>query len=374
MGNLNRIPFTEQYERVKAELVRDNAAGTAVEAKYKGFINDVYTVELPTKVDLKHIKKTSNIITSDDYSTGTITSISGTTVTGSSTAWTSANSNNYLFKHNSFDEVYRATYSSGTSLTLDATWSEGSVTAGGTYKLALDRYALATDFDQLAEDTDKSVYYWSGGTRQFLEFKTEDQWDENFTFTLSSTPSYFTIRWLTGSPYIHILQLPDSTFNVYYDYIPRLTALTEYTTGTASCTNGATSVTGTSTDFDGYVTGSDTFYFRFDDDGTGANSTWYQVSSASSNTALTLSSTYNGATKTTANYTISKLSLFPPALDLAMIYRAAALSGTTQDNTVQIQAWDSFYNRVSGQFHTREAKAPQNQRVKSIYENPGTRR
>lgn len=374
MSNINRIPFTEQYERVKAELVRDDAAGTASEAKYKGFINDVYMVELPTKVDLKHIRKTANIITVADYSVGTITSISSTTVTGSSTAWTSANSNNLLFKHDSFDEVYRVTYVSAASLTLNTAWSEGTVTAGGTYQLAQDRYALASDFDEMAEDPNKSVYYWSGGTKQYLEYLTQDQWDEQFNFTLSSSPGFFTIKWLDGTAYIHLLQIPDSTFNIYYDYVPRLTALTEYTTGSASCTNGATAVTGTSTDFDGFVTGSDTYYLRFDGDGTGSNSVWYQVSSASSDTAITLSTAYGGATKTTASYTISKLSLFPPALDLAVIYRAAALSGTTQDNAIQIQAWDAFYTRVAAQFHGRDARSPGNQRLRTIYEDPGVRR
>ena len=129
MADIRRVPFTEQVERVQKEMIRDNSAA---EAKYKGRVNDVYTYDIPSEIDYRHLRLSSNITTTADYTTGNISATSGTTITGASTSWTSANSNNMVLKVSGYDELYRMTYSSATSLTADRSWVGTLSTRGST--------------------------------------------------------------------------------------------------------------------------------------------------------------------------------------------------------------------------------------------------
>jgi len=90
-----RRPFSEIFEVVQHELVRE--AATGVEAKYSGLVNQVYLNELPNLLPERYIRKEAFVTTSADYTTGTVTVGSGTSnIIGSGTAWTAANSSNFL--------------------------------------------------------------------------------------------------------------------------------------------------------------------------------------------------------------------------------------------------------------------------------------
>lgn len=363
-------------ERLQKELIRDNAAG---EEKYQARINDLYTIDIPSQIDIRHIRSTGVILTTDDYNTGHVSTTSTTTVTGASTSWTSANSNNMMLKVTGYDELYRCTYVSSTSLTIDRSWVGTNISSNTDYSLFQDRYALATDYDRMILDPDKCVYYWSGGNKVYLEYRNEDDFEALQTY-LPNTPGYYTVKWVGMAPYLYI-DPPDNTSRTFtYAYIPTLKRMGEYITGTiTTLANAGTAVTGSGTDFDGFVTDTSTYdyYFRLDRDGTGGASKWYKVSTAGSSTALTLSDAYAGTAVSAGSlsYTISMVSKLPAGLDLAILYGAATISAVDQTNKTQVAAWSTLYIKIVDQYRAIEGKLNYSkQRIRTIYQRPGCRR
>lgn len=376
MANIKRIPFTEIFERCQVELVRD---GSSSESKFKGRVNDVYTVDIPSQIDWRHIRKDAAIATINDYTTGYISTTSGTAITGSDTVWTSANSNNMLLKVSGYDELYRVTYYSATGLVADRSWVGIDISTDTGYVLYQDRYTLSSDFDRLILDPDKSVYYWNSGNKVYLKYRSPDVFEQKQT-SLPNTPSYYTIKWVEGDPFIFI-DAPDNTSRtITYTYMPLLTRLSEYTTGTiVTLANAGTAITGSGTAFTGFVTDTSAYdyYFRLDRDGTGSNSKWYKIASAGSATGLTLSDAYAGLSVSSGSltYTISMVSLLPPGLDLAIIYGTALVSASDQNNTTQFKDWAALYEKILSQYKTIEGKLGYGlNRMHTIYEKSGARR
>ena len=376
MSDIRRLPFTEQVERVQTELIRDSSTG---ESKYKGRINDLYMFDIPSVIDWRHLRKSATITTTDDYGTGHISATSTTSLTGASTSWTSANSNNMRIKVSGYDEIYRCTYSAATTLTIDRSWVGTDISSNTDYSLFQDRYALASDFDRMILDPDHCVYYWSSGTPVYLKYRNPDIFEAKQVIT-PTYPAYYTIKWINGDSYL-FLDPPDNTSRtIEYLYIPSLKRMSEYTTGTISTlANGGTAITGSSTDFDGFVTDTTNYdyYFRIDGDGTGANSKWYKISTAASDTSLTLSDAYAGTAISggSSTYTISMVSLLPAGLDLALVYGGAIASSIDQNNDLQIKGWSIEYNKILNQYMAIEGKLDYSkQRVHTIYEKAGVRR
>ena len=142
--------------------------------------------------------------------------------------------------------------------------------------------------------------------------------------------------------------------------------------------NGGTAVTGSNTDFDGFVTDTSTYdyYFRLDRDGTGSSSVWYKISTAASDTSLTLSDSYTGTAVSAASlaFTISHVSLLPAGLDLAMVYGAAMVGAIDQSNNAQLQGWIASYAKILTQYRTVEGNLNYGkQRMHSIYERSNVR-
>ena len=156
--------------------------------------------------------------------------------------------------------------------------------------------------------------------------------------------------------------------------------MSEYVTGTiTTLANAGTAVTGSSTDFDGFVTDTTNFdyYFRLDRDGTGSASKWYKISTAASDTSLTLSDAYTGTAVSGGSlaFTISHISSLPVGLDLAMVYGVAAVSAIDQTNQTQIQGWAAMYTKIVDQYRAVEGKLDYGkQRIHTIYERTGVRR
>jgi len=376
---MNRIVFSELVERCQKELIRDSAIGDSAEAKYMGRINDVYLTDLPSQIDWRHIRKIASITTTADYSTGTIALVNGSTsVTGTSTVWTSANSNNMLIKASGYNEIYRATYVSSTSLTLDREWVEATDTSE-TYTLFQDRYAIASDFDRMILDRDKAVYYYNGGNKVYLTYKTIDEFEANQTYQYND-PINYTIKWVSGDPYILVNPPDTKARTLYYTYMPALNKMEEYDTGTiTTLANAGTAVTGSGTDFDGFVTDTSAYdyYFRIDGDGIGSASKWYKIASADSDTGITLSDTYAGVAIAagTSTYTISVVSLLPKGLDLALLYGAAIVSSVDQSNATQVKNWAAMYDKIVNQYRAVEDKQDYgHQSMKTVYQQSGARR
>lgn len=362
MPKINRLPFSEMFERVQNEMVRDKSTNSAAEYKYKGAINETYMEDLMLMFDEDYLRKEAYITTVADYSTGNISATSGTTLTGASTSWTSANSNNMLLKVSGYDEVYRCTYVGASELTLDRSWVGTDISSNTSYRLVQDRYALASDFAHMVQDDvdyPEAVYYWKSGAKAFLNPKDAGEFDSKMAF-IYGTPGEYAVKYVSGDPYIYINPPDTSARTITYNYIPSLTPMAEYTTGYISAiTNGSTSVTGASCDWDGNIdTSTYTYYLRIDADGVGSESQWYQVASAGSDTAITLSSNYLGTSissgTTTDTYTISRISTWPAKFDHILLYLAAL---RTDPNNTDATKWSNIMESKMTGLKGRDGRA-----------------
>ncbi len=368
-SKINRIPFTEIFERAQLELVRDSATAAANEAKYKGVVNDVYLVDFPILLPEDLIRKTGNITTIADYSTGLITIDNGDSaiVGDSDCAWTSAITNDSLLKADGEETIYRVTYGDdATDLDLSApsTWKDDDVDDGA-YKLMFDRYALAGDFGYMVQDDkDKpeAVSWWTGSGKAWLEPEDNGEYNRDFIFN-ASTPAFYTVKRdaTTGdSPYLYIRPCDDSTRVLFYDYIPQLIALTEYTTDSiktlANASTAVVSNAGTvwgDTDFIDIETYD--YYFRIDVDGTGSNSVWYKIASITDDDNLVLSTGYDGTAISSGSvkYTISRVSKWPTRFDRALVYGAAL---RIDPNNRDAERWKELYGALVGGFKAVDGK------------------
>lgn len=349
----SRVPFTEAFERVQNEMVRDKATDAPTEYKYKGAINEVYGSDYILLLSEDLLRKEAYITTIADYDTGTITvAAAGSSITGASTAWTSANSNDGLLRADDEDGVYRVAYSSGTQLNLSSptSWIDDAVSAGS-YHLIFDRFALASDFSHMVQDDvedPEAVYYRKSGAPAHLKPLDPGEYSKKFTFTYG-TPGEYTTKWIDGSPYLYINPADTDSRAIFYTYIPMLTPMEEYTTGTVTMTadptvEGAGGMVWNSTaniDLSSY-----TYFFRVDADGVGSASKWYQISSITDADTLELTASYAGTTGAGKAYTISRISQWPARFDTAMLYGAAL---KVDPNNTDATRWAGLFEAmVSG--------------------------
>src|SRR3990167_2050922 len=366
-----RKPYTELFDAVQHELVREAATGE--EGKYKGFVNNAYLNDLPAVLPEGYIKKTGYIVTAADYTTGTVTVGTGTSnIIGSSTSWTSANSDGRLIEISGRDTIYRVTFAAGTSITFQdsLTWTAASG-SGLTYTLYTDRYTLASDFSHmLADDPDDPhvVYRYLSGNKVYLDPLSEEEFNKNDSSAVGM-PYGYQMRWIKETAYLYITLAADSAEIIGYSYIPQLTTLTEYTTGTATFTTGTAVIgAGSPSWLVNVTTGTNTYYIRNDADGTGSNSKWGKILSVANATALTLSSAWAYTSGTGITYTISYISKWPVRFDDAILYKTALI---LDPDNVQNEKWNNVYLDAIGIDKGREARRNQTSRLKSF---PGLRR
>jgi len=287
-------------------------------------------------------------------------------VTGTGTVWTSAHTG-FKFKVSGDDEIYTFTYVSGTSGTLDKNYN-GTTDTDASYTLFQDTYSLSSDFERpLSYGKKRGFYYRDGGNRFYLDPRREDEFFDKKSFTPASDPLYFWIDYENNS--VIIDPPPKSARYLYYEYIPKLTRMTEYTTGTVAVTNGSAVVTGTETAFDDYVAAND--YFRVDDDGVASSSHWYKIASVDSATQLTLSSAYIGTTSSGEAYTVSKAPKLASSLHLAILYSAAIVGAADQESNI-VKTWIALSEEIIGNYAGNEKHERKGaQRIKTIWEKPG---
>lgn len=320
---MDRIPFTQMVEVVREEWIRDTAKAEAI---YKSNINYAYTNLLPLVVDEEHLRKEAFITTKADYSTGTVDiSASGTTITGGDTSpvWTSANSEGFLFKENSNDLIARVGYTGATTLTFENSlaWPHDAVDEGS-YQILLDRYSLASDFGRMMVDIvddGQVVWYGKGQGRMYLDPLTPGDYDRDFAWA-HGEPSEYTIKkdFASDTYYLYINPPDTTTRIIFYNYIPVLSNLDEYVTGTCTFAS-STSVEGSGTTWTALDADSYDYYIRNDADGTGGSSLWFKISSITDADTLVLTATFTGTTGAGATYTIAKVSKYPAGIDRAIM-------------------------------------------------------
>lgn len=350
-----RRPFTEIFECAQTELVREAATGE--ESKYRGFVNQVYLNDLVAVLPEKYIRKKGYITTVADYTTGTVTVGSGTSnIIGSSTSWTSGNSNDFNILVSGFNRIYRMTFVEGTSLTFQdsLTWVESSTT-GATYRIFQNRYTLASDFSYMVSDDPEDpnvVSFMVSGNQQFVPPMTNDEYNKNYNDSISTVFSGYTVKYNSNNNiYIELWPNPDQVDILGYNYVPILTSLSEYTSGTVTFTN-STAVIGVNTLFTALNT-ANVYYIRNDVDGIGSASIWTKISSVANATALTLGSSFSGTTGASQTYTISEASKWPERFDDAILYKTAMI---VDPDNVQIQKWQLMYQEAVGLDKATEAK------------------
>ncbi len=341
---MSRIPFSQAVEVVRNEWIKDTSKAEAI---YKSAINYAYTNLLPLVVDEEHLRKQAFITTKADYSTGTVDiSAAGTTVDKGDTAttWTSANSNGFLFKENASDLVARVDYTSATQLTFQDSlaWPHDAVDEGS-YRLVLDRYALASDFGRIMQDVYEDgqvVYYFRGSGKMFLDPLIVSDYDRNFSF-IHGEPSEYTIKkdFASSTYYLYINPPDTKTRTIFYGYIPVLTDLIEYTTGTVTF-NSSTTVEGSGTTWTALDADAYDYYIRNDADGTGGSSLWFKISSITDADTLVLADTFTGTTGAGATYTIASVSKYPDGLDRAIMSLAAYI---TESDKAVVERWLNLY-------------------------------
>lgn len=358
-----RRPFTEIIEVAQTELVRESSSN--VEAKYKGCVNQVYMNEMPSLLPERYLRKQGFVNLVAAYSAGTITVASGgTTVLGASTSWTTANSDTYL-NAAGYNRLYRVTYTNSTVLTLNnsLTWI-GASASGVNYTLIQDRFALPSDFMYMAKDSPEYpniVSYMVNGYQLYLQPISNEEYDRNLVPTTSFSFANYTVKFDAGNPYIHVWPFPLNADILSFWYMPLVTAMVEYTTGTVTFTTG-TAVTGSSTVWTGLNT-ANTYFIRNDADGIGSTSLWTQIATISGASAITLSSNFAGTSGTGITYTISEVSKWPARFDNAMIYKTCLI--VDPDNE-QSGKWTTLYTESIALDKTVESKLKRDGKLRSF--------
>jgi hypothetical protein len=345
MGVNGRRPFTEIIEVAQTELVREAASNQ--EDKYKGFVNQVYLNELPSLLPEEYIRKEAFITLLAQHTTGTVTVGTGTAgVQGASTSWTSALTN-YNMKINGYDRIWRMTFSADTLMTfqnsLSWVFSSGS---GLSYQLFQDRYQLPSDFAYMVEDDPEDpnvVSRYVSASQLFLDPLNNDDFERQFNGIIGDLWAY-TVKWISETPYLLVLSAPSVADILRFHYIPQLTTLAEYTTGTVTFTTGTAVIAAGGALWSANVNTANNIYFiRNDADGSGSSSKWARILTVVNDTALTLSAAWGNTSGTGQTYTISEISKWPARFDDAILYKTALIA---DPDNVQVQKWTGLYQEA----------------------------
>lgn len=319
-------PFMALVEDTMLE-VRESSTTTAVENKYKRRVNDIYARMIPAKYEFDFMKSNSSVTVSAAYSTGTLSgTIATANVTGVLTVWTT-DMTGWKMKISGNDEIYTFTFATALTGTVSPVLT-ATIAASTSYILFQDTYSLVSDYDRLV--IPPGFYYDYGGSKVSIDPKFTKDWYKSWTTSSTSLPtSYREFGRDSTNLYWQVQFTPPITTakKISYEYIPLLTDMTEYVTGTCATAAGDATITGTTTDFVNNVSAGDAF--RMD----ALPNDWYLVSSITSALVLELTANYPSA-NTTAAYTICKIPKYPVSLHLALFYGACFLSAQDQDDPV----------------------------------------
>lgn len=338
---------------------------------YGGYINDAYDQladEVPYLWD--GLRETNYITVPEDYQTGTVTATNGSTsITGSSTVWTSAMDGRQIY-FDGDDEVYTFTYVSATTGTLDKAY-QGTTGSGKSYIIWKEAFLLTAD---VIQDPEFKVWWNRAGVPVYLDRALDDTWQEGDKTTQEGTPAKYRLYGSNTSNQMYLeLNCPDDTGRyLYYDCSITLDHLYEYSTGTASSTQDAVTIVGSSTRWlsEGIEAG---MWFRFEIDGTGDKSRWYMIEQVVSNTELKLTSAYLGESRSAKSYKVCNASKLPLALDKSIYTLAAALgvldTGEAAQAKVHFEAYASMTSKIVKKQYRKNST-----QIKTVYSKPGVRR
>lgn len=197
-------------------------------------------------------------------------------------------------------------------------FNETSFTVPGGTVASQAAYDLPYDFKQIV-----NVTIQIGGILwQPKEVATRKMYDAlNVISFTNQFPQFFYI-W---NKQILIWPTPaDNSDVMTINYKRRIIDLSQadYSTGTLSVSNSASSVTGSGTTWTKNMAGRWLNIPQTASDTTSGDDAWYQIASVTSNTALTLVNQYQGQTVTGGSYTIGEVPILPEDFQDLPLYRA----------------------------------------------------
>lgn len=173
------------------------------------------------------------------------------------------------------------------------------------------------------------------------QIRDEQTWRE-LLMVPNYTSSFISHYFVYGDDQIGLYPMPSTTISsgLRYVYQPQDTFLTkdDYTTGTATITNGGTTVTGSGTSWTQAAHG-DT-YFQIAD---GSDGNWYEVTAVNSTTGLTIKTPYVGPSVAGATYRLGQLFIFPTEYDDTPVDYALSRFWESRSNTGRASYYTDRY-------------------------------
>ncbi len=326
--NVDVIPFTELVERV-GEIARERAE---IQPKIRGYVNDVYLREIGRKWDWNFLLVGSTITVNSSYTTGTLTAnTGGTQVVFSSDVTLSPIASQAQLKITGNDYIYKTTYESTTSLTIQPPISGNLNYSNAAYTIFFPFYALAQDFDRFPKNGGFLNYV--GGVPKSIQETPYQEWVSNYSPQPTDTPERVRIYGVNtaGNQILELNPPPKTTKSYPYNYFIALEPMRQTTAGLiGNIIAQGTSVVGDSnTRFTEANTGD---FFRIDAFGKGNDSEWYRIISIVNNSTMTLQTAFGLSGATSASYTICSVPQMPVKLHPAVLYGAVLQAVADQDD------------------------------------------
>jgi len=328
--NISEIPYTEIQERVlEIGRIPPNSI-----RKVRGAIQYVYMFDIPSKFDWNFLLVSSGLTTVDQYNAGTVSvNTQGTTVTFSSDVVLTAAMTGRKLRINGNDVIYDFTFSNTTGGTINPPFNGPANASANGYTIFQPTYPLAHNFDRFPEDG--GIYKWEGGKKKILPEEPYQEYVGNYSGQPGNPEKVRVVGTDTrGTQLIEFRPAPKDARNYGYDYIKKLTPLTETSSGFVTISAGGTNVTGISSKFTEANTGD---YLRINAFGTHQDSEWYKIIAIANDSSLTLATAFANSAVTSAGYVISKAPEYPARVHLAVIYgtlRATALDQNDNNSAV----------------------------------------
>lgn len=345
--DLYQYPFTQIYEDCMMET-RESSVESKVKSRFKRRVNQVYQSDVPSRYEWDWLRKTGTITLVDDYSTGTIAvSVAGSTVTGTGTTWTEAAHDGLKMKIDGNDQVYTATYSTSTSITISPAFTGATALTASTYTLYQDKYALPAGFGRWPTTSPK-VYQYINGNRREVKWASDKEFRRRYTWQPTSYPTYWREHPDKTSLDLYQIEIspPSNVAGILeLEYIATLPAMVEWTGTTHGTTACTTTKVVTTADMPGVVVG---MYLRGDPTNFGEYAEWVKITAVAADTStgdgITVA-THTVLLETSKAITVCSVPAMPYTLQKALFYGACMITALEQ-NDEAVEGYAAAYKNA----------------------------
>ena len=194
------------------------------------------------------------------------------------------------------------------------------------------------------------------------EVASHEEWQKLQMYRDTQTSNYPTHYHITGDTFeIYPIFSTTTASNLgTIHYVKRVVDMQydDYTTSTASITNGATALTSAAAVWTASFVGR---YFKIN---TGAR--WYEISARVSDTALTLKKSYQEATASAESYTIGEIPIIPEDYHNLLYYQPVAQYWMMKKDTNQAAYYQALYDKGKKEFFNAYSKRTSSQILNPI--------